>query len=177
VRFLETAIPGVFVIELERIADERGFFARSYCEREFGARGLHTRYPQCNVSYNARARTLRGMHWQAAPHAEVKLVRCTAGAVWDVAVDLRPGPTRLRWVGVELSAAARNQIYIPEGCAHGFITLTDDAEVFYQMGATYVAEAARGFRWEDPAVGIAWPAQPVVISDRDRAYPDLGGAP
>jgi len=174
VRFLETPLAGVLVIELDRLGDERGFFARSYCERELGDRGLHTHYPQCNVSYNERAGTLRGMHWQAAPHGEVKLVRCTAGAIWDAVVDLRPGPTRLGWFGVELSAAARNQLYIPEGFAHGFITLTDGAEVFYQMGAPYVAAAARGLRWDDPAVGIRWPMAPSVISERDRA---LGGAP
>ena len=172
-RFVETPIPGLFVIELQRNGDERGFLARTYCEREFGDRGLHAHFPQCSISYNARAGTLRGMHWQAAPHGEVKLVRCTAGAIWDAVVDLRPGPTRLSWFGVELSAEARNQIYIPAGFAHGFITLTSDAEVFYQMGANHVPEATRGLRWDDPRVGIRWPAAPSVISERDRNHADF----
>jgi dTDP-4-dehydrorhamnose 3,5-epimerase len=174
VRFHETSLPGVLLIEVERGLDERGFFARSYCEREFAAHGITARFPQCNVSSNNHAYTLRGMHYQAAPYGEIKLVRCTAGAIWDVVVDLRPGsPTRLRWYGVELSAEARNQLYIPAGCAHGFLTLCDATEVFYQMGTFYVAEAARGFRWDDPLVGIRWPAPPALISQRDRTYPDL----
>jgi dTDP-4-dehydrorhamnose 3,5-epimerase len=173
VRFVETPIPGLFVIELQRHGDERGFFARTYCEHEFGERGLHTHFPQCNVTHNARAGTLRGMHWQAAPHGEVKLVRCTAGVIWDAVVDLRSGPTRLSWFGVELSAEARNQLYIPAGFAHGFITLTDDTEVFYQMGANHVPGATRGLRWDDPRVGIRWPAAPLVISERDRNHADF----
>ena len=175
-RFVDTPLPGLFIVEIERHPDQRGFFARSYCEREFAERGLHSHYPQCNVSYNARVHTLRGMHWQAAPHGEVKLVRCTAGAAWDAVVDLRPGPTRLHWFAVELSAAARNALYIPEGFAHGFLTLTDDAEVFYQMGSTHVAGAARGLRWDDPRIGIRWPAPPAVISERDRTHPDYRDA-
>lgn len=175
VRYLETSIPGAFVIDVDAHVDERGFFARTFCERELGDRGLHTRFPQCNVSFNTRARTLRGMHWQVAPHGEVKLVRCTAGAIWDAIVDLRPGATHLTWFGVELTAANRRQLYIPEGCAHGFITLADDSEVFYHMGAPYVAEAARGLRWDDPRIAIAWPASPAVISARDAAYPDHPG--
>jgi dTDP-4-dehydrorhamnose 3,5-epimerase len=173
VRFVATPLSGVLILEIEPHRDERGFFARTYCEQEFGARGLHARYPQANVSYNARAHTLRGMHWQAPPHGEVKLVRCTAGAIWDVVVDLRPGPGRFAWFGVELSARARNQLYIPDGFAHGFLTLADDTEVAYQMGAPYVAGAARGMRWDDPRVGIRWPKPPAVISERDRSYPDF----
>lgn len=173
-RFQETTLPGVLLVELERRLDERGFFARTSCERELAARGLAARFPQCNVSFNTRAYTLRGMHYQAAPDGEVKLVRCTAGAIWDVVVDLRPGsPTRLRWYGVELTAEAHNQLYVPAGCAHGFLTLRDATEVSYQMGTFYVAAAARGFRWDDPLVGIRWPARPAVISERDRTYPDL----
>ena len=176
-RFTQTELHGVVLIDIEQRRDERGFFARTYCDEEFAAHGLHTRYPQCNVSYNRAAHTLRGMHWQAAPHGEVKLVRCTAGAIWDVVVDLRPGsPTRFRWQGFELTAAARNALYIPEGFAHGFLTLRDDTEVFYQMGSPFVAGAARGFRWDDRRAGIVWPAAPAVISARDAAYPDLDEA-
>lgn len=172
--FRETALPGAYVIELEPNPDERGFFARSFCEREFADHGLATRFVQSNVSFNRRALTLRGMHYPLAPHAEVKLVRCTAGALHDVIVDLRPdSPTRLRWLGVELSAANRRALYIPAGFAHGFLTLRDGTEVLYDMGAAYAPAFARGFRWNDPKVGIRWPAEPQVISERDRDYPDL----
>ena len=172
--FTETKLPGAVLVELEPARDERGFFARSYCEREFGDRGLSTHYPQCNVSFNRVRGTLRGMHYQVGPHAEVKLVRCTSGSVFDVIVDLRAGsPTRLKWVGLELSARTRSALYIPEGFAHGFMTLEDDTEVFYQMGASYAPAATRGLRWNDPALGIDWPSDPVVISERDAAYPDL----
>ncbi len=173
-RFTETALPGAFVIDAERMADERGFFARSYCAREFGEHGLHTVWPQCNVSFNLRAGTLRGMHWQAAPHEEVKLVRCTAGAIHDVIVDLRTdSATYLKHCGITLSADDRSMLYIPGGFAHGFLTLEDRTEVFYQMGATYAPESARGARWNDPAFGIDWPAEVRVISERDDAYPDF----
>jgi len=174
VNLTETELAGAYLVDLERHEDERGFFARAFCEREFAARGLVTRYPQCNISYNRRARTLRGLHYQAAPHREAKLVRCVAGAIHDVVVDLREGsPTRLRWIGVELDARGRRALYVPPGCAHGFLTLADDSEVFYQMGAFHVPEAARGVRWDDPAFGVRWPFAPALIAERDRGYPDF----
>ncbi|HUJ61574.1 MAG TPA: dTDP-4-dehydrorhamnose 3,5-epimerase [Kofleriaceae bacterium] len=173
-RFVEQRLPGVYLIELERRSDERGFFARSFCEDELAAAGLHTRYPQGNVSRNDRKHTLRGMHYQAAPHGEVKIVGCTAGAILDVVVDLRAGsPTRMHWLAVELTPASGAQLYIPAGFAHGFLTLADATEVAYRMGTRYVPELARGFRWNDPLVGIRWPAVPAVISARDASYPDL----
>lgn len=173
--FLPTELPGVFVIDVEPKADDRGLFARTYCCDEFAAHGLCTGWVQCNVSFNTRAGTLRGMHWQAAPHEEVKLVRCTTGAAHDVVVDLRDGsPTYRKWVAVEITAANRRAVYIPSGCAHGFLTLVDGTELFYQMSAFYVPEAARGVRWDDPALGIAWPAPPTVVSDRDANLPTLG---
>jgi dTDP-4-dehydrorhamnose 3,5-epimerase len=173
--FLPTALPGVFVIEVEPRADARGLFARTYCAEEFAAHGLCTAWAQCNVSFNVKAGTLRGMHWQAAPHEEVKLVRCTAGAALDVVADLRPGsPTYKKWVAVELTAENRRAVYIPGGFAHGFQTLTDGTELFYQMSAFYVPEAARGARWDDPALNIEWPAcAGRVIAPRDLAFPDL----
>jgi dTDP-4-dehydrorhamnose 3,5-epimerase len=177
VRFRETPLSGAYVIELDRHVDERGFFARTFCEREFAAHGLPARFPQSNLSRGTRAGTLRGLHYNAAPHREAKLVRCVAGAVWDVIVDLRAGsPTRLRWFGVELSAERGEALFVPEGFAHGFITLADACDVSYQMGAFYVPEAARGLRWDDPGIGIVWPRSPAVISDRDRAYPDFDPA-
>jgi dTDP-4-dehydrorhamnose 3,5-epimerase len=173
-RFESTRLAGTWVIDLEPHHDERGFFARSYCEREFAEHGLSTVYPQGNVSVNAKALTLRGMHYQAAPHREVKVVRCVAGAIHDVVVDLRPdSPTRFQWVAAELSARNRRALYVPEGCAHGFLTLEDDTEVHYQMGAPFMAGAARGFRFDDPRFGIAWPATPLILSERDRTYPDF----
>jgi dTDP-4-dehydrorhamnose 3,5-epimerase len=172
VTFRETELPGVWVIELERLEDERGFFARSFCRREFERHGLSPDVEQCNISFNRHRGTLRGLHYQAPPHDEDKLVRCTMGAVWDVAVDLRPGsPTFRSWVGQTLSAASRTMLYIPKGLAHGFITLTDDAEVFYQMSEAYHPESAGGFPWNDPAFAIDWPEAPRVISDRDRSRP------
>jgi len=176
-RFVETRLPGAWVIDLEPRGDDRGFFARSYCEREFAAHGLATRYPQGNLSFNVRAGTLRGMHYQAVPHREAKLVRCVAGRIHDVIVDLREGsPTWRQWLGVELGADDRRALYVPPGFAHGFLTLRDATEVLYQMGEFYVAEAARGFRWDDPFFAIAWPSPPSVISDRDRTYPDFDPA-
>ena len=172
--FQETVLGGAFVIDLEPIEDERGFFARSYCAREFAAHGLHTDWPQCNVSYNRRQGTLRGMHYQAPPHAEVKLVRCTRGAIHDVIIDLRPeSETFRRHVGVELTAANRTMLYIPAGFAHGFLTLEDDTEVFYQMGAFFEPSAGRGARYDDPAFGIEWPVPIQVVSEKDRTYPDF----
>jgi dTDP-4-dehydrorhamnose 3,5-epimerase len=174
-RFLPTELPGVFAIEVEPRGDDRGLFARTYCREEFGAHGLCTDWVQCNVSFNARAGTLRGMHWQAAPHEEAKLVRCTSGAAFDVVVDLRAdSPTYRKWAAVELTAANRTAVYIPGGCAHGFQTLADGTELFYQMSAFYVPEAARGARWDDPALAIAWPpCEARVIAPRDLSFPDL----
>lgn len=176
-RFEPTAIPGAYRIELEPRGDERGAFARTFCEEEFAAHGLVTRFPQHNLSRNPRAGTLRGMHLQAAPHGEVKVVRCQSGALFDVAVDLRPdSPAYRRWVGVTLTAESGNAFYIPQGCAHGFLTLAPDTEVHYLMGAPFVASAGRGVRWDDPAFGIAWPSVPVLVSERDRTYPDFDPA-
>jgi dTDP-4-dehydrorhamnose 3,5-epimerase len=173
VKFRETPLAGAYVVELEPRADERGFFARAYCDDEFAAHGLPTRWPQNNLSRNARARTLRGLHYNAAPHSEAKLVRCVRGAVWDVIVDLRAGsPTRRRWFGVELTAEAGNAVFVPEGFVHGFVTLRDESDVFYQMGRSYVPDAARGLRFDDPAFGIAWPVAPEFMSERDRTYAD-----
>ena len=173
--FTETKLPGAYLIEPERIADERGFFARTWCRREFATHGLSVELAQCNVSFNPRRGTLRGMHYQAAPHAEVKLVRCTMGAIYDVIVDMRPDSATFRqWVAAELSAENRRMLFIPEGFAHGFQTLEDNSEVFYQISAFYAPESARGLRWDDPALAIAWPpAEQRVISPRDAAYPDL----
>jgi dTDP-4-dehydrorhamnose 3,5-epimerase len=174
VHFRETPLAGAFVIELDRRGDDRGFFARTFCERELAEHGLPTRWPQCNLSRNTRAGTLRGMHFNVAPYAEAKLVRCTRGAIWDAVVDLRPAsPTRMRWFGVELSDEVGNALYVPEGFAHGFVTLRDDTDVFYHMGRFFQADAARGARWDDPLFGIAWPRAPAVISERDRTYPDF----
>lgn len=172
--FHETRIPGVFEINLEPKLDERGFFARSWCRVEFESHGLNPKLVQCNVSFNRRKGTLRGLHYQAAPHAEAKLVRCTKGAIYDVVVDLRPqSRTFKNWVSALLTAESRNAIYVPEGCAHGFLTLEDESEVFYQMSEIYNAESARGVRWDDPAFQISWPEKVVVISERDRAYPNF----
>ena len=170
--FAPTPLAGAFVVELERREDERGFFARSFCQDEFAKHGLNPRIAQCNVSFNARRGTLRGMHYQAKPHEEAKVVRCTQGAVFDVMVDLRPdSATFKRWHGVELSASNRRALYIPEGLAHGFQTLTDDAELLYLMSEFYHPECARGVRWDDPAFRIEWPVANPHMSERDRTYP------
>lgn len=172
-RFRETTLPGAFIVEVDRLADERGFFARTWCEQEFAARGLNPNLTQCSLSYNHLKGTLRGMHYQAEPVAEAKLVRCTHGAIYDVALDLRPAsPRYLCHIGITLSAQTRDALYIPEGCAHGFLTLTDAAEVFYQMSAPYVPEASRAVRWDDPAFKIQWPDVVRVISARDASLPD-----
>ncbi len=173
-RFTQTAIPGVIIVEIEPVADERGFFARSWCEREAAAHGLTLETVQCNISFNRRKGTLRGMHYQVAPFEETKLVRCTAGSLYDVAVDIRAdSPTFGRHVGVELTGANRRMLYVPGGCAHGFLTLEDDTEVSYQMSAVYSAGHARGFRWNDALFDVHWPAPIEVISDRDRTYADF----
>lgn len=172
--YTPTPLPGAYVIELEAHADERGFFARTFCAQEFARNGLCTAYAQCSISFNARAGTLRGMHFQARPHAEAKLVRATQGAVYDVILDLRQdSPAYLRWFAVELSAENRKTLYIPEGLAHGFQTLTDGAELFYQISVPYQPDAARGVRWNDPAFGIEWPRPVADISDRDCGFPAL----
>lgn len=172
--FTHTAIAGACIIDPQRLEDERGFFARVWCRREFEAHGLNPALVQCSLSFNRKQGTLRGMHYQGPPHAEARLVRCTSGAIFDVIVDLRPDSRTFRqWLSVELSADNRRMLYIPEGMAHGFLTLRDDTEVFYQMSEYYVAESARGVRWNDPVFGIRWPANVTVISERDRNYPDF----
>jgi dTDP-4-dehydrorhamnose 3,5-epimerase len=169
--FKESPLPGAFIVDLELHSDERGFFARSYCPDEFAAQGLATPLRQCSVSYNARKGTLRGLHYQAAPHEEHKLVRCTAGAIFDVIVDIRPHSSHYkRWFGTELSAQNRRALFIPAGFAHGFITLSDDAEVYYMISVPHSPSHAQGFCWSDPAFGIQWPLSPSVISPRDAAY-------
>jgi dTDP-4-dehydrorhamnose 3,5-epimerase len=173
-RFTETALAGAFVIEFECHRDERGYFARSWCQREFAQHGLDTALVQCNVSHNTRAGTLRGMHFQVAPHAEVKLVRCTRGALFDVIVDLRPAsPTFKQHVGYELTEANGTALYVPKGFAHGYLTLHDETDVLYQVTEFFAPDAAGGVRWNDPAFGIAWPAEVRVISARDATYPDF----
>jgi dTDP-4-dehydrorhamnose 3,5-epimerase len=173
-KFLPTPFDGAFVVELARIEDERGFFARSFCEEEFRAHGLNPAVTQCNISWNRRKATLRGLHFQAKPHEEAKLVRCTRGAIWDVIVDLRDdSPTRLRWHAVELSADNRLGVYVPEGFAHGFQTLTDDSEVLYQMSESFQPGFSRGLLWNDPKLGIAWPLPDPILSERDRSYAPL----
>jgi dTDP-4-dehydrorhamnose 3,5-epimerase len=172
--FRHTKLPGAMEISVDTIADERGFFARSWCREEFRNRGLNQNLVQCSISFNAQKGTLRGLHYQAPPFAEAKLVRCTQGAVYDVVLDLRPdSPAFEQWIAVCLSAANREMVYVPEGCAHGFLTLEDDTEVFYQMSEFYHPEAARGVRWNDPEFGIQWPGEVRVISERDRGYPDF----
>jgi len=172
--FTPTKLPGAWVLELDPHEDERGFFARSWCERECEARGLNPRVVQCNVSFNKRRGTLRGMHYQAAPHQEAKLIRCTRGSIHDVIIDLRPGsPVFKQHVAVRLDAEGRRMLYVPEGVAHGFQTLEDDTEVFYQMSAFYAPDHARGVRWNDPAFGLEWPIDERTISDRDLSYPDF----
>ena len=176
--FVPTVIGGVWVIDPERVEDERGFFARTWDAAEAERHGLSSRLAQCSVSYNRRRGTLRGMHYQAAPHEEAKLVRCTAGAIFDVAVDLRPrSPSFRQWFGTELSADNRKALYVAEGCAHGFLTLADDVEVAYQISEYYAPEAGRGVRFDDPAFGIEWPGEVTVINERDRTYPDFEGVP
>jgi len=174
VKFTPTELPGAFLVEIEPIEDERGFFARAWDGEAFAAHGLDPALAQCNISFNRRKGTLRGMHYQVAPHGEAKLVRCTMGALLDVIVDLRPdSPTFLRHVGVELSAANRRALFVPAGLAHGFQTLVDETEVFYQMSRAFVPGAGRGVRWDDPAFGIAWPEDERIISERDRLWPDF----
>jgi dTDP-4-dehydrorhamnose 3,5-epimerase len=173
-RFEETRLAGAHVIDLEPHADDRGFFARAFCEREFAERSLPIRFPQCNLSHNVRKGTLRGMHYQVGPVREAKLVRALTGSIYDVIVDLRAGSsTFLDWIAVELSRENRRAIFIPGGFAHGFITLTDEVDVYYHMSDFFRPEADRGFRWNDTRVNIEWPEHPSVLSAKDASYPDL----
>jgi dTDP-4-dehydrorhamnose 3,5-epimerase len=172
--FSRLAVTGAWLVTPEPRGDERGFFARTWCVREFAERGISAEFVQASVSFNEIAGTLRGMHYQAEPHHEKKLVRCTAGAIYDVVVDLRPGSaSHLKWHGEVLSSENRAALYVPEGCAHGFITLTDKSEVLYEISAFHEPAAARGLRWNDPALGIVWPREPARISERDAQYPLL----
>ncbi|MCD6393304.1 MAG: dTDP-4-dehydrorhamnose 3,5-epimerase [Planctomycetes bacterium] len=168
---------GAYIIELERIEDERGFFARSWCVREFAEHGLNPNLAQCNISFNKKKGTLRGMHYQAPPHEDAKMLRCTKGSLYDVIIDLRKdSPTFKQWFGVELTADNRKAIYIPEGFAHGFQTLEDETETLYQMSEYYHTEYARGVRYDDPAFGIEWPMPEIIVSKKDRNSPNYGAS-
>jgi len=175
-RFIPTSLVGAYLIEPALISDERGFFARTYCRDEFVHKGLNPSLVQCNISYNKVRGTLRGMHYQKRPYPEAKLVRCTQGGIYDVIVDLRrESSTFTQWFGVELTAENRKALYVPEGFAHGFLTLMDDTEVLYQMSEFFHSECAAGVRWDDPVFAIDWPGKIAVISDRDARYPDFNG--
>jgi dTDP-4-dehydrorhamnose 3,5-epimerase len=178
-KFTKTPLADLYVVEIEPLNDDRGFFARSFCEHEFHAHSLELKVVQCNISFNEKAGTLRGLHFQAAPHEEAKLVRCTRGAIYDVAVDIRPASsTYLKWYAVELTSETRRMMFIPDGFAHGFQTLADKSEILYFMSEFYHPESARGLRWDDPMLGISWPIANLTISDKDRAYPLIGnGSP
>lgn len=172
--FHETPVSGVRLVELEKRGDSRGFFARMFCKNEFNEAGLETNFVQVNNSFSSKRGTLRGLHYQLPPAAEVKLVRCVRGALWDVVVDLRPdSPTFLKWYGAELSAENRHMMYVPRGCAHAFVTLTDDAEAIYMVSAFYSPSDERGVRWNDPRISIAWPIEPIELSAKDASWPDL----
>lgn len=176
--FSQVTLAGAWLIDIEPIADERGFFARTFCAAEFARRGLTLPMAQTSVSFNARRGTLRGLHYQLAPDEEEKLVRCTSGAIFDVIVDLRVGSaTRYQWFGTELSADNHRALYIPKGCAHGFVTLREGCEVLYMMSVPHVPASARGARWNDPLLGIRWPIEPTIMSTRDAGYPLLERAP
>lgn len=176
--FTETPIAGAFLIDIERSEDDRGFFARTFCEREFRERGLVSRLAQCSISRNLRRGILRGMHYQIAPHGETKLVRCTTGAIYDVIVDLRrDSPTFGHWAAFELSRENALSLYIPEYVGHGFQTLTDEAEVSYQISEFHHPESARGIRWDDPGLRVEWPIAPPFLSERDAGYPDFDWVP
>jgi dTDP-4-dehydrorhamnose 3,5-epimerase len=173
-RFIETKLKGAFIIEPEKLEDERGFFARSFCRNEFKEHGLNDNLAQCNISFNKSKGTMRGMHLQVPPKAEAKLVRCTMGAIYDVIVDLqKDSSTYKKHIGVTLTPENRKMLYVPEGFVHGFITLEDNTEVFYQMSEFYAPEFTIGYRWNDPAFNIDWPIEVKVVSDRDRDYPDF----
>lgn len=171
-KFIETKLKGTFIIEPDRIEDDRGFFARTWCQREYNDHGLNPSLVQCNISFNKKKGTLRGMHYQVSPYGEAKVIRCTAGEIFDVIIDLRPdSETFTKWLSFVLTEENRNMIYVPEGFAHGFVTLTDNTEVSYQMSEFYSPEHARGIRWDDQAIGIKWPIETSIISVRDRNYP------
>jgi len=171
--FTETKLKGAYVIDIDMLEDERGFFARSWCRREFEDHGLNPQLVQCNISFNARKGTLRGMHYQEKPHEEAKLIRCTMGSLYDIIVDIRPdSPSFKQYTGVILTPLNHRMLYVPEGFAHGFLTLEDNTEVFYQMSEFFAPGHARGFRWDDPSFGIQLPAGVEVISERDKNYPD-----
>lgn len=171
--FTETGIPGAVIIDLDRRADDRGFFARAWCEDEFAAHGLHPRFVQANLAYSERSGTLRGLHYQHAPHEEAKLIRCIRGAVYDVIADLRPrSPTFKEWVAVELTAENRRALHIPEGCAHGYQALVDHSEVYYLVTQPYAPGAEAGIRYDDPSFGIDWPLPPIALSAKDGTWPD-----
>ena len=173
--FKKTKLNGAFIIEPERIEDNRGFFARAWCKREFEANGLNPNLLQSNISFNKVKRTLRGMHYQVAPCEEVKLVRCTRGAIFDVIIDLRTdSPTYLKWIGVELTSYNHSMLYVPENFAHGYLTLTDDSEVFYHVSQFYSPNHERGIRWNDPVLAIDWPIdRNLIISEKDNSWPDF----
>ncbi len=173
-KFARTSLPGVWLIDLELREDDRGFLARTFCEKEFAQVGLNTLWPQCNLTLTKKRAALRGLHYQAPPKPEIKLIRCAAGAIFDVLVDIRPdSPTFGKWAGFELTSQNRRMVYAPEGFAHGFQCLTDNCEVFYQMSESFVPELARGLRWNDPEVGIAWPLEDPSLSDKDKNLPLL----
>lgn len=173
-KFVETGLPGAVIVEIEKLQDERGFFARTWCKKEFEKHGLDVEVAQANVSCNRRKGTLRGMHFQAEPHGETKLVRCTHGAIYDVIIDLRPGSlTYRKWIGVELTADNYRMIFVPKMFAHGFQTLTDDSVLAYQVGQFYTPDSERGIRYDDAAFNIRWPLEVSVISDKDKGYPDF----
>lgn len=175
-KFEAAGIEGVWRIEIERHVDERGFFARLFCPEEFASAGIDFHAVQTNLSRNSRKHTLRGMHWQDAPYGEAKLVRCTRGAIWDVVADIRrQSPTYRKWIAVELSAERANALFVPEGCAHGFLTLEDNCDVQYEMSRKHVPGQGKGFRFDDPAFSIAWPHEPAVVGATDRAWPCFGG--
>ena len=172
--FRETSLKGAYIIEPDKLEDERGFFARVFCKEEFEARGLNPNLVQCSISFNKRKGTLRGMHYQVAPYQEAKLVRCTMGAIYDVILDLRvDSSTYMKWLSVELTAENRQMLYIPKGLAHGFQTLEDNSEVFYQMSEVHHPSSARGVRWDGPGIGITWPLPNPIVSDNDRSFPDF----
>jgi dTDP-4-dehydrorhamnose 3,5-epimerase len=172
--FQDTGFAGLFLIELDLVRDERGYFARTFCVNTFKQHGLQTDYPQNSTSFSAKSGTVRGMHFQKAPHGEAKLIRCTRGAIHDVVIDIRPGSaTYLKHYGVELAEGDGRELYVPDGFAHGFQTLRDASEVHYMLSTRYVPDAASGFRWDDPAFELSWPRPITVISDRDRKWPLL----
>jgi dTDP-4-dehydrorhamnose 3,5-epimerase len=172
--FNETELNDVFVIDLNKLGDERGFFARAFCVKEFKEHGIEFPVAQANVSYNRYKHTLRGMHYQKEPYGEAKLVRCTRGAIWDAIIDVRPdSSTYMQWIGVELTEQNYRMLYVPEGFAHGFITLEDETEVTYQVSEFYTPGAEKGIRWDDKSFNIDWPAEPNIISEKDKTWPDF----